>query len=199
MIEDLPFLTSSINGRLLYHLALFEENQLLNGSGTGTNIRGLLQRSGIQSMGATTDLKAGNADTLFKAITAVQTGSGLDADGIVINPADYQALRLSKDANSQYYGGGMFAGQYGNGTLAMQPPLWGVNTVVTPAIAAGTVLVKAFKASATLYRKGGVRVESTNSNENDFTNNKVTIRAEERVALADRVPAASVKVTLGTA
>jgi len=129
----------------------------------------------------------------------VQTGSGLDADGIVINPADYQALRLSKDGNQQYYGGGLFAGQYGNGTLAMQPPLWGVNTVVTPAIAAGTVLVKAFKASATLYRKGGVRVESTNSNENDFTNNKVTIRAEERVALADRVPAASVKVTLGTA
>ena len=199
MIEDLPFLVSSINGRLLYQLGLFEENQVLNGNGVGTNLTGLLNRSGIQTMGATTDLKTGNPDTIFKAITAVQTGSGFDADGIVIHPTDYQNLRLSKDANNQYYGGGFFAGEYGNGGLTMHPPLWGLNTVVTPAIAAGTVAVAAFKATKTLYRKGGVRVESTNSNENDFTNNKVTVRAEERVALADRVPAATVKVTLGTA
>ena len=199
MIEDLPFLASSINGRLLYQLGLFEENQLLSGNGTGTNIRGLLNRTGIQTLGAGTDPKTGNPDTLFKAITNVQTGSGLDADGIVINPTDYQALRLSKDANGQYFGGGFFAGQYGNGGITEQPPLWGLRTVVTPAIAAGTVLVGAFKASSTLYRKGGVRVESTNSEGNDFTNNKVTIRAEERIALAVRQPAGLVKVTLGTA
>lgn len=199
MIEDLPFLVSSINNRLLYQLGLFEENQILNGNGTGTNLTGLLNRSGIQTLGAGTDAAAGNADQIFKAITAVQTGSGFDADGIIIHPTDYQTLRLSKDGNQQYFGGGMFAGQYGNGGVSMQPPLWGLNTVVTPAIAAGTVAVAAFKATKTLYRKGGVRVESTNSNENDFTNNKVTVRAEERVALADRVPAATVKVTLGTA
>ena len=199
MIEDLPFLASSINGRLLYQLGLFEENQLLNGNGTGTNVKGLLNRTGIQTLGAGADPKAGNADTLFKAMTAVQTGSGLDADGIVINPVDYQALRLSKDGNGQYFGGGFFAGQYGNGGITEQPPLWGLRTVVTPAIAAGTVLVGAFQQSSTLYRKGGVRVESTNSEGNDFTNNKVTIRAEERIALAVRQPAGLVKVTLGTA
>lgn len=199
MVEDLPFLVSSINNRLLYQLGLFEEGQLLNGNGTGTNVRGLLNRSGIQTLGAGTDLKAGNPDTLFKAITNVQTGSGLDADGIMINPTDYQALRLSKDANGQYFGGGFFAGQYGNGGIVEQPPLWGLRTVVTPAITAGTVLVGAFQQSSTLYRKGGVRVESTNSEGNDFTNNKITIRAEERIALATRVPAGLVKVTLGTA
>lgn len=199
MIEDLPFLTSAINGRLLYNLGLFEENQILSGNGTGTNLRGLLNRSGIQTRGAGADAAAGNADTVFKALTDVSTGSGLTADGIVINPTDYQTFRLSKDANGQYFGGGFFAGSYGNGELMNQPPLWGVKTVVTPAIAAGTVLVGAFKQAATLYRKGGVRVESTNSNENDFTNNKVTIRAEERVALACRIPAGLVKVTLGTA
>lgn len=199
MVEDLPFLVSSINNRLLYQLALFEEDQLLNGNGTGTNVRGLLNRSGIQTLGAGTDPAAGNADQLFKALTAVQTGSGLDADGIVINPTDYQALRLSKDGNGQYFGGGFFAGQYGNGGITEQPPVWGLRTVVTPAIAAGTVLVGAFQQSSTLYRKGGVRVESTNSEGNDFTTNKITIRAEERIALATRVPAGLVKVTLGTA
>lgn len=199
MIEDLPFMVSAINNRLLYQLALFEENQALNGDGVGTNLRGLLNRSGIQTLGATTDAKAGNADQIFKAMTAVSTGSGLDADGIVIHPTDYQTFRLNKDANGQYYGGGYFQGAYGNGGVAEQPPLWGLRTVVTPAIAAGTVLVGAFQASSTLYRKGGVRVESTNSDQDDFTTNRVTVRAEERVALAVRRPAGLVRVTLGTA
>lgn len=199
MVEDLPFLASSINNRLLYNLALFEENQILTGNGTGTNLLGLLNRSGVQTLGVGTDPKAGNADQIFKAMTAVTTGSGLDADGIVIHPTDYQTFRLNKDANGQYYGGGYFAGEYGVGGVPVQPPLWGLRTVVTPAITAGTVLVGAFRQAATLYRKGGVRVEATNSNENDFVTNKVTVRAEERVALAARVPAGLVKVTLGTA
>lgn len=198
MIEDLPFLVSAINNRLLYDLGLFEENQLLSGDGVGTNLRGLLNRSGVQALGATTDPRAGNADQIFKAMTSVNTGAGLDADGIVINPTDYQTFRLNKDANGQYYGGGYFAGQYGEGGVPVQPPLWGLRTVVTPAIAAGTVLVGAFQQAATLYRKGGVRVESTNSEGNDFTTNRWTIRAEERVALAVRRPAGLVKVTLGT-
>jgi HK97 family phage major capsid protein len=199
IIEDLPFLVSAINGRLLYQLDLFTENQILNGNGTGTNLRGLLNRSGIQTLGSAGDAAADNADLLFEAITAVSTGSDLDADGIVINPADYQAFRLKKDANDQYMGGGFFAGQYGNGGIVEQPPLWGKRTVVTPAIAAGTVLVGAFRASSTVYTKGGTRVEATNSNENDFTNNRVTIRAERRKALAVRRPSALVKVTLGAA
>lgn len=199
MITDLPFLVSAINTRLLYRLGLFEENQVLDGDGTGTNLRGLLRRSGVQTLGATTDAKAGNPDLLFQARTSVSTATGFEADGIVINPTDYQALRLAKDANQQYYGGGFFSGQYGVGGVPVDPPLWGLRTVVTPAIPAGTVAVGAFQPAATLYRKGGVRVEATNSNEDDFVNNRVTIRAEERVALAVRVPSAICKVTLGLA
>jgi HK97 family phage major capsid protein len=199
LIEDLPFLVSAINNRLLYRLDLFTENQILNGNGTGTNLRGLLQRSGIQTLGATTDGKADNADLLFRAITAVSTGADLEADGIVINPVDYQAFRLQKDGNQQYMGGGFFSGQYGVGGVVEEPPLWGKRTVVTPAIDAGTVLVGAFRTAATVYSKGGTRVEATNANENDFTNNRVTIRAERRKALAVRRPSGLVKVTLGQA
>ena len=199
MVEDFGFMIGAINGRLLYQLALREEGQLLSGDGTGQNLRGLLNRSGIQTMGLSTDLKSGNLDTIYKAITAVETGSGFTADGIVINPTDYQNLRLMKDANQQYYGGGPFTGTYGVGGIMERPPIWGVRTVVTPAITAGTVLVAAFQPSSEIYRKGGVRVESTNSNEADFINNRVTIRVEERLLLAVRYPAALVKVTLGTA
>ncbi|WP_425836967.1 phage major capsid protein [Microbacterium sp. PA5] len=200
MVEDLDFVVSEINNRLLYELAKFEEAQLLNGPGTGSTILGILNRSGVQTEARGT--LASNdtvADTIFRAITKVSTGSGLDADGLVIHPSDYQSLRLAKDVNGQYYGGGFFSGAYGNGGLSEQPNVWGLKTVITPAIATGTVLVGAFGQSATVYRKGGVRVESTNSHASDFTSNLVTIRAEERIALAVRRPVGFVKTTITAA
>lgn len=197
MIEDLDFLVSEINLRLLYELARTEEVQLLTGNGTGSNILGLLNRSGIQTeVRGSTAAGDNMQDTLFRAMTKVQTGSGLDADGIVINPLDYQTLRLSRDANGQYFGGGFFTGPYGVGGVMEYPPIWGLRTVVTPAIAQGTALVGSFGQAGTVYRKGGVRVESTNSHASDFTSNLVTVRAEERVALAVRRPAGLVKVTV---
>ena len=194
MLEDAAFLVSEINERGLYLLALAEENQLLNGSGSGSQIEGLLNRAGVQSE---TAADAGdNADAIFRAMSKVQTATGLSADAIVINPADYQSLRLSRDGNGQYMGGGFFAGQYGNGGIEWQPAVWGLRTVVSAAVPAGTAVVGAFSAAATVYRKGGVRVESTNSHDDDFTSNLVTTRIEERVALAVRIPAAFVEVTL---
>lgn len=192
ILEDYAWLASSINNRALYELLLAEEAALLNGAG-GSTIQGLLNRSGVQAASAT---DATLADELFKAMTAVQTASGLTADAIVMNPADYQTLRLSKDANDQYFGGGFFQGQYGNGGIVEQPPVWGLRTVTTPAIAAGTALVGAFRQAATVYRKGGVRVEATNTHGTDFTHNRITVRIEERIALAVRRPSAFVKVTI---
>lgn len=194
MMEDLGFVVSEINTRLVYELRKFEESQLINGNGTGTNVLGLLNRSGIQTMART----AGEplADVFFRAMTAVQTGAGLNADGVAVHPLDYQKLRLSRDSNGQYFGGGFFNGQYGQGGIQEQPPIWGLRTVVTPSIAQGTALVGAFGQAATVYRKGGLRIESTNSHGTDFTDNKITVRAEGRVALAVRRPAGIVKVNL---
>ncbi|ATW58725.1 major capsid protein [Arthrobacter phage Urla] len=194
MMEDLPFVVSEINTRLLYELAKFEEQQLIYGDGTGTNVLGLLNRSGIQ-LGARLSGE-GVADAIFRQITAVQTASGLAADSLVMHPLDYQSLRLQKDANDQYLGGGFFQGQYGNGQVMVNPPVWGLRTLVTPSVAQGTAIVGALKQSTTVYRKGGVRVESTNSHSTDFTDNKITVRAEERVGLAVRRPSAIVKLNL---
>ncbi|WP_461004826.1 phage major capsid protein, partial [Terrabacter terrigena] len=184
MIEDLDFWVSEINNRGLYLLSLVEESQVLNGDGTGSNVLGLLNRSGIQTE---TQAATGDSaqDAIFRAMTKVQTATGLQADAIIINPADYQALRLSKDGNGQYYGGGFFSGLYGVGGVEFQPPVWGLKTVVSAAVAPKTVVVGALKASTTLYRKGGVRVESTNSDASKFTKDIVTTRIEERIALAN--------------
>ena len=43
VLDDAPQLESYVNGRLVYGLKLEEEDQLLNGDGTGSNIGGLLK------------------------------------------------------------------------------------------------------------------------------------------------------------
>lgn len=186
MLEDEAFLVTEINNRLLRELAKFEENQLLSGDGQGSNVLGLLKREGLQKMESKTDL----VEDIYKACAKVAETTGLEADGILINPADYQEIRLKKDQNGQYFAGGPFAGQYGNGGIMQNPSLWGKNTIVTPAIEKGKVLVGAGKSAATVYRKGGVAVRTAYQNEDDFVHNLVTILAEERLALAVRRPSA---------
>ena len=78
--------------------------------------------------------------------------------------------------------GGPFTGPYGNGGVAGET-FWGLPVVVTTAIAEGTALVGAFKLGGQVFYRQGVMVESTNTNENDFVYNRVTIRVEERLAL----------------
>jgi HK97 family phage major capsid protein len=199
MLEDLPFIVSEINNRGLYELAVAIENQILNGDGTGQNLEGILNRDGIQTIAATDATPTAgmsDPDLLFHATTMISLATGLDADGIVINSQDYERIRLGKDDNGQYYGGGYFQGAYGNGGVLLNPPLWGRRTVVTPRQPAGTALVGAFRQGATLYSKGGIRVESTNSHATDFTSNLVTTRIETRRALAVRYPAAFAQVQL---
>jgi len=198
MAEDLPFLVSEINNRLLYQLLMFEEDQLLRGDGSGLNVLGLLNREGVQTETAAND--GDLADAVFRARTKVALATGLQADGLVMNPLDYQKLRLAKDSNGQYFAGGPFTGQYGNGGVVQDPPLWGLgNTILTTAVPAGTALVGAGKQAATVYRKGGVRVEASNIDGEDFTHNRFTVLAEERLTLAVRRPSAFVRVEIAGA
>lgn len=193
MIEDIPFWVSEINGRGLQKLAEVEEFQLMRGDGTGQNLLGMLNREGVQvQTGKTADM----AEEIFKAMTNIQLATGLSADGLIINPADYQALRLKKDVNGQYMGGGFFYSQYGTGAIQWQPPVWGLSTVVSTFAEKGNPVVAAFKQATTVYRKGGIRVESTNSDAGKFTRDIYTTRIEERLALAVRIPSAIVKIKL---
>ena len=66
---------------------------------------------------------------------------------------------------------------------------------LTPSIVAGTALVGAFATQSQVFRKGGIRVEASNSHQDFFIKNLVAIRAEERLALAVYRPGAFGKVT----
>lgn len=173
-IDDYPFLASAINGRLLYELGLVEQNTL---------VTDLLGTNGIQTgtiTAAATYLDV--AEEILKAAMDVQQQSGFAADAIALNPADWFKLRTLKLTTNEYFGGGPFGAQN-------VPNLWGIPVCVTTAITANKFVVGAFKTCGSVVSKGGVSVEATNTNEDDFVKNLMTIRAEERLALAVRRPA----------
>ncbi len=184
-LEDNAGIRSYIEQRLRFMLAREEEDQLLNGDGTAPNISGILDRTGIQTVGSLgTDL-----DAIYNGITEVRVDGGAEPTAMVIHPLSWQTIRLAKDSNGQYYGAGPFSGS------DQVDRVWGLRVRVTPMIAQGTALVGAFQPHAQIFRKGGVRVVASTEHSTYFVENKVAILAEERLALAVYRPAAFCTVT----
>ena len=182
-LEDNEAIRSYIEGRLVFMLRQEEEDQLLNGDGNAPNISGVLDRSGIQTVGSTNDV-----DAIYHAITEVRVDGQAEPTGAVFHPLSWQNIRLSKDDNNQYYGPGPFSADN-------VERIWGLPVRVTPKIAEGTALVGAFRPHSQVFRKGGVRVTASTEHSTYFTENKVAILAEERLALAVYRPAAFCTVT----
>lgn len=191
MLEDVQAIESYINGRLSLFVRLEEETQLVNGTG-GDDLDGIVHNLPVgntavrSSVGSPT-----NADHIYAGITKVRSAF-IEPDAILMNPTDWEALRLLKDGINHYMGGGPFA-------APAQETLWGKPVVVSTVVTQGTAIVGAFKMGAQLFRRGGLTVEASNSHSDYFVKNKTAIRAEERLALAIYRPAAFVQVDLGSA
>lgn len=185
VFADFPMMRDYVNSRLRFMVLAKEEQQLLNGTGVGSQITGILQTSGIQTQAQGSD---SNSDAIHKAITKVRSTGFYEPDALVIHPTDWQLLRLQKDTTNQYLGGGPFSGIAGD-------TYWGLKVVVTTAIAAGTALVGAFKLGAQIWQREGVKVEAFDQNEDDVNFNRVTVRVEERLALTVYRPLAFCTVT----
>lgn len=185
---DFLAVASFINARLPYMVARKEEDQLLTGDGTGNNLTGILSTAGIQTQAKGADTAV---DAIYKAMTKVRWGDlagaatgGYEPDAIIIHPTDWEAIRLTKDANNQYFGGGPFTGAYGNGAPVQFEVLWGKPVCVTPAITENTALVGSFRLASQYFQRMGMAIETTNTDQDDFIKNLLTIRAETRLALA---------------
>lgn len=189
-LEDEARFVTFVNGRLRYRLGVKEEDYLVGK---------LLGTSGLQTLTYDPTEDRGIAEAILKAQTLIGINTDYKPDAVVLNPSDFEALRLVTDSNGQYYGGGFFTGEYGNGAINQAGSIWGLKIYVSSAIDAGTVIVGDFKGAASVIRKGGVRMDVTNSNEDDFTHNLVACRLEERVGIAVYVPAAFCVITDGSA
>jgi HK97 family phage major capsid protein len=181
-LDDVSFLRSMIDQRLLYKLAYLEEAQMLTGDNTGQNLHGLIPQAAAFVAPHAVTPSATAIDRIRLAILQVAL-QGYPASGIVLHPTDWSKIETTKNAGGDYIIGNP------QGTLA--PTLWGLPVVATQAIAANAFLAGAFRLGAQVFDRWDARVETGYVND-DFTRNLVTILAEQRLAMAVYRPAAFV-------
>jgi HK97 family phage major capsid protein len=178
-LSDISMLRSMIDSRLTYNLDLVEENQILNGDGTGQNLLGIIP----QATAYVSPLSG--ADTLSSdkvRLMVLQASLALlPADGIVLNPADWAWIELLKDSQGRYI--------IGNPQGTLGATLWGLPVVPSMAMQIDKVLVGAFRTGAQIFDRWNTTIEAGYEND-DFTKNLVTILGEKRLALATYRPGA---------
>ncbi|WP_394650695.1 phage major capsid protein [uncultured Acinetobacter sp.] len=184
ILDDASQLQSYIDGRLRYGLAFKEEQQILNGDGTGQNLLGIIpQASAYVRPAGVIPSSETIIDTLRYAMLQAILAE-FPASGHVLNPIDWTSIETLKDTTGQYI--------IGNPQGTLNPTLWGLPVVATQAITAGKFLTGAFSMGAQIFDRWLSRVEVATENEDDFIKNLVTILAEERLALAVYRPEAFV-------
>jgi HK97 family phage major capsid protein len=194
-LADTPMLSTWLDGRLTYAVSLKEESVILNGDATATPaIQGLMNVAPAFSYTpATGDT---GMDVIAHAIGQLM-GAGYPVDGVVLNSADYTAMRLLKTTIGSY----IFMGTASTGPddepLAESTPLtWQVPTVISPSMPAGQFLIGSFALSTVLFVREMMNVQIAFQNEDDFIRNLVTMRGELRSGLAIPLPAGLLKGTL---
>lgn len=180
VLEDAPQLSDLIDSDLRYGLQFEEENQILNGDGTGANLLGLIPQA-TDFVAPITIATPNNIDTIGLAILQSALVD-FPADGIMMHPSDWTHMRLIKDGDGKYL--------LGDPQSAIAPRLFGLPVVATKAMAPGTFLVGNFAAAATIYDRWETRVMVSTEHADFFTRNMVAILAEERIGLAVKQPLA---------
>ncbi|WP_201742069.1 phage major capsid protein [Mangrovicoccus ximenensis] len=172
-LSDVAQIRTLIDTRLMYGLEMVEEMQILFGDGTGENLHGIVPQAT-----AYVD-PTGGADTQsidkIRLMLLQASLAEYPSDGIVMNPIDWAWIELLKDGEGRY----IIGQPQGN----IGATLWNAPVVATQAMTVDKVLTGAFGMAAQLFDQWAGRIE-TGFQDDDFTRNKVTILAEERLALA---------------
>jgi HK97 family phage major capsid protein len=185
--EDVAGLQAIIDSELRFGLRLKEEQQILAGDGTGQNLHGLIPQA--QVFAPAFSVAQENAlDRILLAIVQAQQAR-LPVDGVVINDITWAQLISLKDSEGRY-----LAGNSGGPFGTIPGLLWQVRVVASPSMAEGEALVGAFGLAARLHDRLDVEVLVSSEDRDNFIKNMLTVRAEERTALAVRVPDAFVYI-----
>lgn len=179
-MDDAPRLVAEVDSEMRYGLALVEEAQILNGSGTGQNLNGIVTQA--TAYAAPITISSPTSIDLIRLAMLQGALALYPANGVVLNEADWAFIELMKTTDGAY----LFSNVQGT----VQPRLWGLPVVATPAMTIDKFLVGDFLRGATLYDRMGVEVLISTENVDDFEKNLATMRCEERLALAVKRPAA---------
>jgi HK97 family phage major capsid protein len=181
-MDDAPLLQSTIDTELRYMIDITEEQELLNADGTGVHVLGLIPQATAFSPPFSIN-EPTMLDSLLLGIAQAQQ-SKIMATGVIVNDLDWKKMQAIKDGQGRYIGGGPF-GSIGNN-------VWTLPVVDTPAMAQGEFMVGAFAVAAQVIDRMQTEVLVSSEDRDNFIKNMLTVRAEERVALAVKMPEAIV-------
>lgn len=184
LFEDAPYIVDAINQDLVDDLNAARQTQA---------VTDLLATSGL----LTKSVSYANAVDVFKAVldaaAYVEDTTNIAPDAVVVTPAIWLVMRSAVDNEGRFYAGMPFSdSEYSR--------LFEMAFVKSGDMTSNHFVVGSFGRGAELVSKAdGVRVESTNSNDEDFEKNLISIRAEAREVIAVKRPACFCNVTLTAA
>ncbi len=202
LLDDSAAVGQFVNNRLALFVRIESERQLLRGTAGGNEVQGLLTGRGVPVYAGGT--AAGNkAVQIFRAMNGTRGSAYVEPAWTVMNPSDWESIRLLTDSTGQFFGGGPFQAPYGGGVnapasgqaLGAADYLWNKPVYVTSALGAGTALI-GNPLAAQVWNRGGLSVEMTNSHSDYFLKDLTAVRAERRLALAVYRPSAFCEVRL---
>ncbi|MDY0970132.1 phage major capsid protein [Siccibacter turicensis] len=181
ILDDFAQLQSTVDAEMRYGLKYVEEQEILFGDGTGAHLHGIVPQATAFSAAFSVEQQNG-IDDLRLAMLQAQLAR-FPASGHVLHFIDWAKIELTKDSLGRYI--------LANPSALTGPTLWGLPVVATEAAAfQGKFLTGAFNAAAQLFDREDANVVISTENADDFEKNMISIRCEERLALAVKRPEA---------
>lgn len=181
ILDDFSQLQSQVDAEMRYGLKYVEEQEILFGDGTGVHLEGIIPQASAFSAAFQVAQQNG-IDDLRLAMLQAQLAR-FPASGHVLHFIDWAKIELTKDSLGRYI--------LANPAALTGPTLWGLPVVATEAAAfQGKFLTGAFSAGAQIFDREETNVVISTENADDFEKNMISIRCEERLALAVKRPEA---------
>lgn len=192
MLDDIPFVATMLSTIAIEDLKLKEDEQVLYGTGTGQNLKGVALFASPFAPG-TFRVTAPNLWDILVAIRLQIRKLKYRATAAFVSPTVYAALRVAKDTQNAYLFPSLQTNP--NGTFTVD----GVTVVENVAMADGDIIMGNFTTGAILLDRKQALIKSSDSDRDNFIANMVTFVIEERVALAVTQPLSFVKTTVDLA
>lgn len=188
-LADQGQLQALLEGRLQSGVERRLESQIVSGTGSGENLRGILETTGIGYVDRDTTNSERLLEAIHRGITAVRLSLEAEPSAIGLHPSSYEDVVFEKDTNT---------GQYllGPASQATSRTIWGFPAIVSSVFPDGTGLVGDYRVGAVLWNRSGVVVRASDSHEDFFTSRMVALLAEMRAAFAAWQPKAFCEVNL---
>jgi HK97 family phage major capsid protein len=185
LAADNAALAAYIDTRMIYGVNLRVENQIMAGNGVAPNMSGFTKAGNFTAHGyADANLGATLKKlVLIRKIIGDLDAAGYPADAIVLNHSDWAQIEID-----------MFTVAAGQVPFSIDAGgnqrLFGRLVVPSAAVTADNVMVASLAQAATFYNRENVMIQLSDSDDDNFTKQLVTVLASRRCALAVERPAA---------